>query len=251
MGMSLARAFPMTHLTRLMPAAALLGLLACGGGTTQDANDGGAAGAAAAGGAGGTAGAGGHGGTSAGACDGFSEEPSQQSVDVTITNGAAVDRYLMVSTYECDPQLIERLGSSGYEAVTQSVGFQCGCECPGPPAPGPRQLRRIGPAESITVSWDARELAVCIETVDCMETYGFEGTADIAHGFPQPAPSGDYRITYQLFETAPTQCSETADGYECEPNAQGSGTECSGEVTAVASFTLPATGDVSTSVTVD
>ncbi|MBW2524666.1 MAG: hypothetical protein JRI23_10845 [Deltaproteobacteria bacterium] len=248
----------MKILARGVVLAGSLAIAACGGSDSDvggaTTGEGGGAGSGGIGTGGGTAGSGGVGtggtGGSTGACDGYAEEPSSQSVEVTITNAGAVDRFLLVSAYECDPVSIERSAGSGYEEVLQSVGFQCGCECPGPPLPGPRQLRRIAPNASTEVQWDARELDVCVETVDCMETYGFEGTAEVAHGFAKPVPSGEYRITYQLFETVPPQCTEVADGYECGfPEQDGEG--CAGDLTAVASFTLPTSGDVTADVSVD
>jgi hypothetical protein len=171
---------------------------------------------------------------------------------VAITNGATANRYLMVSAFECEALQVERLGESGYETVAQSVGFQCGCECAGPLPPGPNELRLIAPDETTEISWDAREIDACTETVDCLETYGFEGTASMTYGVRVPAPSGEYRLTYQLFESLPAHCVELANGIFCDNNSSDVVTTgCEGDLVAEVPVSLPTTGDVTAPITVD
>jgi hypothetical protein len=181
-------------------------------------------------------------------CSELAPIPSAQTVDVEITNGGAADRYVMVSGQSCEPVGVERLGQSGYEGVPQSVGFQCGCECAGPLPPGPNELRHLAPGATLTVSWDARELATCVAQIDCLESYGFEGYATMTYGARVPAPSGEYRLTYQVFETVPEYCYPFGDDFACQPEE---GATCTGDLPVQASFILPDSGDVSVPVTID
>jgi hypothetical protein len=228
----------------LVASACVVWLSATGCGTdARDVDDDGAGGDTSSSGAGASTGSGG-----ASTCDGLAEEPSTQTVEVVLTNGAAVDRYVMVGASGCDSFIVERMGESGYEVVPQSVGYQCGCECPAPGPPGPTALQHIAPGDSLTLTWDARELEGCVEEIDCQESYGFEGTAMVAYGFPVPAPSGEYRLTYRIYETPPDYCTSPGEDYGCVPDQTAS---CEADLTAEATFTLEDTGDVSIPVTVD
>jgi hypothetical protein len=181
--------------------------------------------------------------------------PSSQNVEIVVTNSGTADRYLVTAGTWCDPYSIS---SSQKAALFLNLGFQCVCECPNPGAPGPSTLHRLAPGESFSLTWDARALTTCTESIDCA-TMGWPGlgTAHELIGGKTPALPGLYWVSVGALTALPHGCAGDGTTFGCQANVGGnpSGTtpsaiqtSCPAEVSASASFTLPTSGDVSVAI---
>jgi hypothetical protein len=130
---------------------------------------------------------------------------SRQSVAVVVTNDATADRYLVTEGNWCDPYAF----SFSQEApLALNIGFQCLCECPNPGPARPGALHRLAPGESFTLTWDARSLVTCSQSVDCA-TLGWPGlgSAPEVKGTKSPVAEGSYWVSVAALTAVPAGCS--------------------------------------------
>jgi hypothetical protein len=190
-------------------------------------------------------------------CNPGPDTPSRQTVQIVVTNRAAADRYLVTEGTFCDPFSVS---FSQQSPMHLTLGFQCLCECPNPGPARPATLHRLAPGDSFTLSWDARSLVTCTETVDC-STEGLPGlgTASQVVGASQPVGAGPYSVSVAAVTAVPQGCSGDGTTFTCPMSYSGGPggpfnnppaiqVECPADVTASASFELPASGDVSVPV---
>lgn len=99
-----------------------------------------------------------------GACQ-KSDSPSLQTVSLVVKNETVVDQYLITEGTLCDELAVTPVGQS--KALPLRLGFQCLCECPNPGSPRPARLHRLGAGDKATLTWDARALTACSNSIDC------------------------------------------------------------------------------------
>lgn len=178
-------------------------------------------------------------------CD-VASVPSVQTVSFVVSNGTNVDQYVVKSGNLCDPYAITAAGSPLPLPLT--LGFQCPCECPNPGASGPTELERIGPGESVTLTWDARVLDTCAETVDCVAMgWPGMGMAKQLVAGASPAASATYEAEVAFLDAVPGGCvARGGRTYSCNPLPSGlplastTNSLCRGTKTVKASFILGA-----------
>jgi hypothetical protein len=180
------------------------------------------------------------------------DSPSAQSVTFAIANAASSDRYLVTSGHMCDAYGFERNQGGTYAAVPISMPFVCGCECPYPGDPHPIAYRRLKPAETYSVVWDARGLVTCAYSIDCGGGFSAPGLV----GALQPLGAGDYRVTFGADEMPAMGCQPVdANGDEWQCPDFGSvgnpGAACGSAQTAIAEFALPSSGDLTVAVSLN
>lgn len=180
--------------------------------------------------------------------------PSTQTVNVTVTNASGTLAWLITRGQYCDPFSIS--------GAALSEGYSCVCECPPPPPPSASYYTRIPVGGTMTMSWDARALADCTESVDCAQRgWPGAGIQQVPSGNWQPAAPGSYTITlaYELEAPQRQSCNMLANGdVSCIPNAPMAGSPagptaqlCPSKSTAAATFTLPASGDVAVAIALE
>jgi len=94
-----------------------------------------------------------------------SDSPSLQTVSLVVKNETVVDQYLITEGTLCDEFAVTPVGQS--KALPLRLGFQCLCECPNPGSPRPARLHRLGAGDKATLTWDARALTACSNSIDC------------------------------------------------------------------------------------
>jgi hypothetical protein len=212
-------------------------------------------GAAGMGGSGGSGALGGSGGADAGNADASgrdadgstdadaappTEMPSRQSVTFNLHNNGATEKWVVTKGQRCTPFAI-----GGVELVPP---YNCACECPAPPPLGATYFTHVAPNETLTVTWDARQLVEWETAVDCA-TRGWPGIAGSElHYVMQPVAAGSYRATFG-YETAMPPvgdaCSASGQDYSCSLRQLeyfGVQEICGSTKTAVQDFTLSADG---------
>ena len=184
------------------------------------------------------------------------EIPSRQKVTFRVTNGASAVRYLGVSSdglmgSYCSPYAI----SQGTTNLTLAIPYQCGCECPAPPAPGLTELWVISSGQTKDLVWDARALESYSTSVSCSPAWGpFAPPAPVLYGVWQPIPPGNYQVTLIVKSSVPTACKADSEVVGCDYWSEGEygrwqGGICDRTTTVHATFDLPETGDVIVPVT--
>ena len=192
-------------------------------------------------------------------CSPGPETASRQSVAVVVTNNATADRYLVTAGNWCDPY---SFSFSQQAPLALNLGFQCLCECPNPGPARPGGLHRLAPGESFTLTWDARSLTTCSQSVDCA-TMGWPGlgSAPEVKGAKSPVAEGSYWVSVAALTAVPAGCFGDGTTFSCTMTGSGPGspsgnlpsavqTMCPGDVGGSAVFTLPATGDTSVAVSI-
>lgn len=187
---------------------------------------------------------------------------AKQSVTVKLRNDSGEDRFVVT---QGPPQACTKFGiwavtGEGKTAIdltqpkAQTVVGHCTiptnivCDIP---SPAPTELVKLGPGQSYSLKWDAREFAHCgSSTPACPEL------ESVRHGGLQPVPAGQYRIELSLYSTLPPYCktSGNQDTFNCSPYP----TNCYSDVpvcgvrdrtsSASADFSVPASGDVTVEI---
>jgi hypothetical protein len=184
------------------------------------------------------------------------ELPSRQKVTFRVTNGASAVRYAGASSEGvmgsyCSPYAI----SQGTTDLKLAIPYQCGCECPAPPAPGLTELLAISPGQTKDVVWDARALETYSVVRPCSPTWGPSAPpASVIYGVWQPAPPGNYQVTLIVKSSVPTACKANNEDVACDYWSEDEygrwlGGICDRTTTVKATFDLPETGDVIVPVT--
>lgn len=134
--------------------------------------------------------------------------------DVTfeLTNNYATDIWIPEQGWFCTPW--------GIDAVELAIGFKCGCECPAPGSPGVMMLRQVPVGETVTVTWDGRELVTYTECIACADTPLYE-TA----GVLQPLAAGTYTFRMPVaLDQLPMGCIDNGDQTAtCDPSLDPTG----------------------------
>ncbi|HLK40758.1 MAG TPA: hypothetical protein VKU41_28590 [Polyangiaceae bacterium] len=150
-------------------------------------------------------------------CEQGTQEPSRQTVRLVVTNQTTTDRFLVDRGWECDAF---RIASPGGSPLPLQLTTQCPCECPSPGPAGPSSVERLSPGASFTLTWDARSISTCAETVDCA-AQGWPntppGSALVASAAPVPA--GTYVATVVAFKALPMSCSGSGPMISCAVGA--------------------------------
>lgn len=166
-----------------------------------------------------------------------------QSVTFQIVNGSSEDRYLVTNGTYCSPYGVKRAGDP--DNLPMDPPYNCFCEC-APVSPHPTGYRRLAPAGTFDLVWDARALNTCHSQMACDE-YGFKFCAPITLFGAQPLAPGDYAVTIGADAQPHEDCSATGpDTYECNPytNLDKSGPACGAILKTTVDLTLPPSGDV-------
>ena len=183
-------------------------------------------------------------------CDAGAQSSSRQTVSLVVTNQTTADRFVVDLGWQCDA--LRFAPPDGGPLPLQLVP-QCICECPNPGAAGPASVERLAPGASITLTWDARSITTCIETVDCV-AQGWPNTppASALVASAGPVAAGAYAATIAVFKALPANCSGAGPMIACSvgggstPPTYSTGAQslCTSDVTSTATFMLPASGDV-------
>jgi hypothetical protein len=182
--------------------------------------------------------------------------PSRHTVHVTVENDSAGDRWLITQGEYCDPFSVSNL--------TLSLGYVCGCECAAPPPAGAKYYVHLASGQSTSFDWDARALDDCTMTIDC-SAQGWTQTppVTIPAGQPRPVPAGAYAVTVAYERSAPSMpgCVQLTNGdYQCYPPAPRSAGSppatspasiCPSGATVHAPFSVPPSGAVSVTVSIN
>ena len=132
--------------------------------------------------------------------------PARQIVTFEIVNQAEGDRFVVSGGHLCATFSIERKVSDGYAIVPLEIGYQSICESAHPGDPYVTDFRRLVPDGVFAFTWDARELVMAVEDVDCTE-YGWPNvTAQMITAVRQPVEPGDYRVTIAVEHDLPGNC---------------------------------------------
>lgn len=184
------------------------------------------------------------------------ELPSRQKVTFRVTNGASAVRYVGASSEGvmgsyCSPYAI----TQGTTNLTLAIPYQCGCECPVPPAPGLTELLVVSPGQTKDVVWDARALETYSVERPCAPTWGPSAPpASVIYGVWQPALPGNYQVTLIVKSSVPTTCKANNEDVTCDywsedEYGKWQGGICDRTTTVKVTFDLPETGDVIVPVT--
>ncbi len=176
------------------------------------------------------------------------DAPSTQTITFRIQNDLLSDIYVVTSGWYCTPL---------DPGVPIALAFQCLCECANPGPPGPDQLQRLAPGGSYEITWDARRLDTYTHPVDCASR-GWPGLGLAEETLGQRVPVSPGPRTVQIaFETQlPPDCMDDGSGHAyCVHNFGGGGETpptvaelCPTSSVALATFSVPATGDVTVEV---
>ena len=172
--------------------------------------------------------------------------PSDQNVIFRVTNSTAAESYLGTDGYYCAAYAIDQ----GSTHMTMAIGYQCGCECPQPPAPALFRYLVIPPQQTKDIVWDARALRTYSTLEDCSDWGPLAMRATVMNGVWQPVGPGSYRVTLTLESVVPPGCTEANEIVTCTFPAYGGmsggmgGGICPSSATVQASFSLPENGDV-------
>lgn len=179
------------------------------------------------------------------------EIPSKQTVTFNITNATTSDQYVVTDGWYCTPFGIDKVSDGGVASLFLQTGFPCPCECPAVGPPVPLTFRRIGPGESFSMTWDARDLVTYTEAYDCSHDWPGEGVQHFLTGVAVPVNVGTYRVTFGMESTLPTACSDAGPSYRCDTQSGGGSPApddlaaiCPTTKTATATFFVPAAGNV-------
>lgn len=143
--------------------------------------------------------------------EGFlAEVASTRQIIYQVTNQTTEDRYLVLEGRDClglDP------------SVPLALSFQCGCECPPPPAAGPVRLLRVPPGATRSLTWDTRELHTWRVPIEC----GPDFTVEDVRGALAPVPDGTYPTRIAFERSLPSFCGPAGgsdpDVFECDPTS--------------------------------
>lgn len=163
------------------------------------------------------------------------EVVSTRKVTFLVTNGADADRYLVKSGTGCTPFAIQR--GPDWTSLPLAVDTAwCPCTSMHCDAGGSGNFVQLVPGASATLEWDAREMQLVEELVNCSSTKDEHEP----HGIPMPVGPGTYRVTV---------------GYELDGPGYGSaqmpGVQpmCLSRNKSSQEFALPDSGDLVVSLT--
>lgn len=180
---------------------------------------------------------------------GLGTRSSAQKVVFTVRNASAQDRFLVTTVARqglgprCDLFAITR-NISGMPPSVTAIDYAPPPHCEGPPPVMPvAYVRRLLPNESESFVWDAREVLTCTLLIDC-EQMGWSGRGSYVSIEPymSPVPSGNYEVVFRAATQPPTNCALFGSTYQCTI-ADASVCSDFGTIQAMASFTIPASGD--------
>ncbi len=182
--------------------------------------------------------------------------PSRQTVRFHVSGTG----YLVTSGTDCGAFEVARLEGDSIDQLQLGLGYQCICECPAPPPARANGYAALDPSSTVDLTWDARSLTTCSESVDCAER-GWPGgpITTVLHGVPSPVTSGTYYATLLIADEPPADCLEGEPGRFMCPfygdfmpgPSWGSFSLCDAPRSVTVTFELPATGDVDVDVNVD
>lgn len=132
--------------------------------------------------------------TGATLCETIPEEPLPAVLEVSleILNDTAEPVYVLGPASFCSEYAVARNGRS----VPIRNGFQCGCECPGPPTPTAEAVA-LDPGQTLVLTWDGRALVFYEEHYLCDD----ECWSDVV-GAEQPLESGPITMTIPVYDAA-------------------------------------------------
>jgi hypothetical protein len=168
--------------------------------------------------------------------------PATRAIVFHVTNRASDARWVQTAgDDECAPFDVVRGGAALATLPTRV----CGCSC-APRAPR-ATYRKLGPGETVDITWDGvahapHELCVTGERFGC----GAGELTYMATSTPYAATAPHYDISIHVESSAPPGCSDQGDGsWTCGADGVAAGTTCvrgPGKVTALLSLA----GDAST-----
>jgi hypothetical protein len=164
------------------------------------------------------------------------EEPSTQTVYFDITNEQSGDVYVVASGKDCTAYGIQRSSASD-DLVLEPFGpvdCPCGFACD---SNTQSLLRKLGPGETLTLTWDARDLAIRLLKVPnaCDPSQMVTETRTA----PRRVGPGDYSVSIGYYLPPPCDYCGLQPTYAFSFQPQ-----CAADEHVSATFTLPDTGDV-------
>jgi hypothetical protein len=184
--------------------------------------------------------------------------PSKQKVTFVITNQGTTDRFLVLDGQACTGFGVSRLSGTTWVRVALRLladDESCGCDGYGcDDIRGPTVYQRLAPGAQSSIVWDARELTLWQEELDCPYV---NRTWTLVRGVHRPVAPGQYRVDIPNSAAPERDCWHSAtdlDRYQCAPGGMiGPGVEntCGAEAQVTQEFTLPATGDITVGVDLD
>ena len=186
---------------------------------------------------------------------------SRQTVTFRLTNASSSDRFIATKGSWCDPYSVaEGAGTP----VPLTLGYQKKCDAVAKvDVIRTIQFERVAAGASFPATWDARRLVLVGAVADCGDSGGDHDADDrinkeYLEGVHQPVSAGPYAVAFAFESTLPADCTLTGDVATCPVSGpqetlpyeallrcpMASGTA------AMASFTLPASGDISVPIAV-
>lgn len=175
---------------------------------------------------------------------------STQTVSLLVTNTSSQTRFLATEGQICD---VVHILDDGQPVIQ---GFANNITCEGFPLPsGVTLWRALRPAETTTLTWDARALVTVTREIDCAER-GVPGLkADEVRGALQPVSPGDYTASVKYLNAPPLSCVPDDQGVEWQcsrmfgPAPSGRFAEQCAEGQMISTtFKLLAAGDISATI---
>lgn len=135
------------------------------------------------------------------------ELPSTETITFRVSNTTAQDRWVHSAGWSCTPYALD---------IPLDIEFQCGCECPAPPAPQVSQLVRVPAGGQVDILWDGRTAVTWVQRIDC----GPDQMQELRMA-RQPAAARTYDVRLGIESTVPANCNISGDTVDCSPDNSG------------------------------
>lgn len=135
------------------------------------------------------------------------ELPCTETITFRVNNSSGQDRWVHSAGWSCTPFSL---------GIPLDIEFQCGCECPAPPAPQVSQLVRVPAGGQVDLTWDGRAAVTWVQRIDC----GPDQMQELRMA-KQPAAAGPYDVRLGVEATLPTNCNVSGDIADCTPDTSG------------------------------